>query len=570
MMYWKTVSQAMVFTGVLTLLTACGGGSSNTATKPNASESSTSSSVTFNTPSTEATEQEAIAPIGATTAIGGRVTYDRVAFEGRNYRGLDYNNTTITPARSVTVQAFDQQAQLLATTLTDQDGRYSLVVAQDTPVQIKVVAEISGQTQASWVVQVKDNTNGNAQYILEGSLASSGDNTTQTRDLHAASGWDGSSYSGTRSAAPFAILDSVFDAVSTLIAVEPNVVLPPLSIFWSPRNIAISGNSADGNIGTSYYTSAGPAIYLLGAQNNDSDEYDRAVIQHEFGHYIEHQLGRTESIGGSHNQSSRLDIRVAFGEAWGNAFAGMASGDPVYRDSFGASQSLAFAINVEKRGYGDQGWYSEASIQAILYDLFDDADDGSDTLALGFGPIFRALTSADYLDFNGFASVYPFLASLKQQQPEASSAIDQLSTSFNIYGHGWFGEGETNNGGSAVVLPIYRESQLSQTVNVCSDSDYQDYNGMDVRRFIRVTLPQTRNYTIQVVKTSGGLAKTNPQVRIFKQGNEVGSILNGTANSENAIRHLSAGETIFEIYEEANVDNNDDNSGLACFDVTVE
>ena len=34
-----------------------------------------------------------------------------------------------------------------------------------------------------------------------------------TRDLHAASGWGGSSYTSARDAAPFAILDTVYDAM---------------------------------------------------------------------------------------------------------------------------------------------------------------------------------------------------------------------------------------------------------------------------------------------------------------------------------------------------------------------
>ena len=78
-------------------------------------------------------------------------------------------------------------------------------------------------------------------------------------------------------------------------------------------------------------------IYILGdftALGGDTDEFDQSVIAHEFGHYVEDRFGRSDSIGGDHGGSATLlDLRVAFGEGWGNAFSGMVLGDPIYRDS---------------------------------------------------------------------------------------------------------------------------------------------------------------------------------------------------------------------------------------------
>lgn len=527
----------------------------------NSNQSSNSEDLNQNT----VTAQTEAAP---KVSLQGTISYDRIPFGSRSYSGLDYDAVAVMPARGVTVQALNSTGSVVKFTRTDASGFYAMDVDQNAQLKIRVIAELVSESMAAWDVQVKDNTKGNAVYVLEGSLASVGTNEQQTRDLHAQSGWVGNTYAETRAAGPFAILDSVYDAIQIVIAADNNVVLPPLNIFWSVNNIAISGSISEGNIGTSYYTSYGPSIYLLGAANNDSDEYDRAVIQHEFGHYLEHQIGRTESIGGSHSQTSKLDMRVAFGEAWGNAFSAMASGDPVYRDSLGANQALGFSVDVERKPYNN-GWFSEASVQALLYDLFDGKNESSDNIELGFKAIYDVFTSEDYMDFTGFASVYSFIAELQAQNPNSSDEIAALMQNFDIYGTGWWGEGETNDADANITLPIYHSLSLGGTVEVCSDGDTQEYNGVDVRRFIRLNIATTDSYQITAVRSSGGLSRTNPQLRVFRQGNEITSSRSDSRNSETLTRSFSAGEYILEVYEQTNTDGISSTGGLACFEVAL-
>ena len=572
--------QAIALAFTVLSISACGGGSAaeeqakqdNVTARPASSSQETQQQAPVeNISEPELTTETEIAATPQTQEVllKGTITFDRVLFGQRYYRGLDYDNIVVQPSRGVSVQLLDANGTVLRSTQTDTRGHYQVRSPRDTPVQVRVLAQLQNDDPAFWDIAVRDNTRGNAQYVMDGSLLSSGQKNQQTRDLHAASGWTGDGYGGSRSAAPFAILDSIYDAVQAISQASPYVILPPLTVYWSEKNIAIKGDAKEGHIGTSYFSGTGPSIYILGAADNDSDEFDRAVIQHEFGHYIEHQISRSESIGGSHNQNSRLDMRVAFGEAWGNAFAGMVSGDPLYRDSLGAGQALGFTIDVETRGFTNQGWFSEASIQSILYDLYDANNDGIDNIELGFKAMLDVLASDEYLNYDGFSSIYPFITQLKLQQPEQRQQIDALVESFDIYGKGWYGEGETNDGGSAVVLPLYHKTSLSQTVNVCSDSDNQDSNGMDVRRFVSIDLPQTRSYDIRAYKTHG-LQNANPQLKIYKQGSQVGSVLNGTPNREDAIRYLAAGSYIFEVYEQSNADGDDRSGGLVCFDVTIE
>ena len=147
-------------------------------------------------------------------------------------------------------------------------------------------------------MDVADNTNNNAGYVLEGGLVSSGNNATQVRNLRAGSGWANGSYSQTRAAAPF-ILDSIYDGLNLVASADPSLNLPELHVRWSENNVSATGNYALGFIGSSMYSSYDNTIYILGKENNDTDEYDRGVIQHELGHFIEDKLSRSESLGGA-------------------------------------------------------------------------------------------------------------------------------------------------------------------------------------------------------------------------------------------------------------------------------
>ncbi len=570
MQYWKKIGiQVLWMSVVASTLIGCGGGSSSDTgsearTSVNSVVAQENTSVV-----TETAVVESVFPQDSDNSplvtLKGTITYDRVLFGAFNYSGLDYDSIVTLPVRGVTVQAMTAGGQVVASTQTDMEGFYQLSVAPESSVKVRVVAELVGRGQASWDVEVKDNTRGNAVYVMEGSLVSVGADT-QTRNLNAHSGWTGIRYGDTRAAAPFAILDSIFDALQLVVDAEPNLVLPPLDLYWSVDNIAMSGSVSEGNIGTSYYTSAGPSIYLLGAANNDSDEYDRAVIQHEFGHYIEHQLARTESLGGSHGQTSKLDMRVAFGEGWGNAFSGMAGNDPLYRDSLGSNQSLAFSFDVEARARTN-GWFSEATMQALLYDVFDSNSDFGDELDLGFGAIYRVLTSDNYLDFEGVASVYPFIAELKRQNPAQAEAITALAESYGIYGEGMWGENETNNGGSDITLPLYQNLSEGNTKNVCSNNGDLAYNGMEVRRLVRIEVNHTGQYDFRASRNGGVLSRTNPQMKLLHKGYEVASALSGNSDSDSFTATLTPGNYVLEVYEQANADQYTSAGGVACFNV---
>ncbi len=556
-------------------LTACGGGGTAAKTDAIVSQPGISAPLPINSggpglvvPPPEFPVQEAAPPGADGVLLSGQITFDHVPFDSRRFKGLNYPGTVARPARGVTVQLLDDRRQVTATGQTDDQGYYQLTAWKNTDVQVRVLAELASRGTGFREIKVRDNTRANAHYALDGALVRIGD-SPQHRDLHAASGWAGGGYTAPRSAAPFAILDSIYSGLQTVLQVAPDLVLTPLDVYWSPDNITLRGDLAKGEIGTSFFTSAGPAIYLLGAANNDSDEYDRAVVQHELAHYLEHELGRPESVGGSHNINSRLDLRVAFSEAWGNAFAGMVSGDPLYRDSLGSNQSSNYVIDVETTSLGQKGWFSEDTVQSIFYDLFDDAADRNDTISLGFQPIFSALFSDEFLDAPGVSSIYSFTEVLKQHNPAFAPAIDQLLTDSSIFGRGWLGNGEKNSGQTNHALPVFTALTPGTARDVCSDNSVQEYNGLAVRRLLAVSLLKSATYRFVARNSGGALAVSNPQMRLLQRGEQLVSSRSASANVETFSRSLTAGDYVLEVYEEGNVDRDTSTGGLACFTVTV-
>lgn len=173
----------------------------------------------------------------------------------------------------------------------------------------------------SWDFRVVDNTNAKALYVMESSVFNSGTSNISNKNLNASSGWVGTSYTSARVAAPFAIMDFICQALQVILSVDPDVNLPRLLINWSPDNIPSSGSKSAGLIGTTHYSFSEKEIYILGTEDNDTDEYDGHVIVHEFGHYLVHRLGRTDTLGGQHSLTDKLDARVAFDEGFDNVLS---------------------------------------------------------------------------------------------------------------------------------------------------------------------------------------------------------------------------------------------------------
>jgi len=552
--------------------------------------------------------------------VSGRVTFERVPFASDPGStlvvGLNYTATFQAPARQIEVDLLRaSDKSVLATTSTDSDGRYavSAPAGTDVIVRAKALSRMTGTVAdpASWDLRVVNNTNGNALYVLDSGSFGTG-TADLTRNLVATTGWGGfaGTYTGVRAAAPFAVLETLYSAAQFVIGSgDATVQLASLVAYWSPQNRpSDSFDPATGNIQTTQYWSTNssgipPGIYVLGAADNDTDEFDQHVMAHEFQHYLEDALSRTDSVGGPHGLDERLDMRVAFSEGFANAFSAMVLDDPLYRDSFGARQASGFGFDMESGPVSVPGWYNEASIHRIVWDLFD-ANNGSadgdgtnaDDVTIGYGPMLEVFRD-ELREGVPLTSLFSFITALKERPGVPASAVDARVEAEGVSGSAYgivsqsmdaYASTETHSSvaptSTDLVLPVYSAITLNgPAVRVCGDTALTQpdgavisgtYNSLGNRRFLRFTVPSARTIDIQVScvstdPTCQGSPQPDPDV-VLTQGSDLSVFGTETGITEQVRTSVNAGEAVLEIYEYSHVDLQDaTRRGRTCLTVTI-
>jgi hypothetical protein len=484
---------------------------------------------------------------GATTiTLSGVATFDSIP----NPAGaLVYSASAPKPVRGAVVEVVNAASAVLATTTTDANGAYSVAVPSSTPVLVRVKAQLShGGAGPSWDTTVRDNTQSDALYAMETPLFSSGVEAS-TRNVHAPSGWDGTAYTSRRVAAPFAVLDTIYTTQTKVLAVAPNTVFPSLRVFWSVDNVPASGNPALGQIGTTSFSngSSGRAIYVLGKENVDTDEYDVSVVAHEWGHYYQSSFSRDDSIGGSHSLPDLLDRRVAFSEGWGNAWSGMALARSNYTDSLGQGQAQGSNLNLAVGATSNPGWYREISIESILWNLHNQ---------VGFKPIHDTLTGP-FKSGLAVTSIHPFAAAFNVAAPGSALVLAGLLTAQNISAapNDPFGTQEGNNGGVSTALPMYHVA--GDGTPLCVSNQAGSGNKLGSFVYLRFTA-SAGNHTITVA----GPAGSDPDFLVYHGGQIAKS--DGLGTSEAASVGLPGGENVLVINDFNN------SSANTCFTVTIQ
>jgi len=493
----------------------------------------------------------------ATVTVSGAATFDYVPNRptGSPAPGaLNYAGTISKPVRGVTLQAISRADSSVLGSATSNDlGQYSLSVPSNTPFFVRMRAElVKTGSGATWNVAVKDNTQGDALYVLDGA-SQSGGTSNLVVNVHAASGWNGSGYNGQRAGGIAAILDTIYSGMKVVSAARPSSIFPPLTVFWSPLNTNVAGKDlATGEIGTSFFTTnttGARVIYLLGKEGIDTDEYDSAVVAHEYGHYLQSAFSTEHSTGGSHGYPDKLDMTLAFSEGWGNAWSGISRGDPIYSDSLGAGQGTGFAFDLRLATPPtdvNRGWYREDAIDASLYQL---------SVSHGFAPIWTALTGPMKTTQDALATIFSFADAVRSAgQTSVTAAMDALLGAQNIFtgaaANQW-GAGETNNGGEAANLPIYTALAFNIATPVCfSAANVTDgtANKLGSTRYFRITLvgaAQVGSRTITANFASG----RDVDFDVVQDRKVVLRAVSTAPTSETGTAFLRAGEVIIRVLD---------------------
>jgi hypothetical protein len=495
-----------------------------------------------------------------------------------NCQGLNFAATEVRPIRGATVQLVDGSNRELARTASGDDGSYSFPdIETNIDVRIRVRAELKRSGSPSWDVEVRDNVvdpdNTSPPALSDRPLYAivsdfnTGSSAELTRNLTARTGWDGVAYSGTRAAAPFAVLDSIYTAMQLIMSVVPNAVFNPLDAYWSVNNTLTTPTDIDaGELPASFYTPdpdrngiANPSLFLLGDAAVDTEEFDDHVIVHEWGHYFEDNFARSDSTGGPHGVGDQLDARLAFGEGWATAFSGIALDNPIYCDTGPAGTSGGFGIGAEVGAYDAQGWYDEISVLRFIYDLWDTTDDeaegldtGADTGSIGFAPIYETMVGPQAFT-DTFTTVFSFATELRSTLPPADQAFldsqlvrEDMTPGFDEWGVGEQNDASPDGQQSRDVLPLYVDVPLDGTVvNICSNDDYDgsgDGNKLATYRYLRLNVATASAFDVSIITTTTDdlppddlqdeRDQSDPDMFVFRDGRVVAFGNSGEANEE--------------------------------------
>jgi hypothetical protein len=480
---------------------------------------------------------------GSAARLSGLLRYESVGYDQAG-DGLDYALISTKPIRGARVALLDAtNDSLLAETISDATGGYKFDWEGPSNVKIWVYAE----TTVPQIV-VEDNTSGNAVYVLESATTTAEVKAGAKLDVLAGTGWTGDSYGNPRLAAPFAILDAAFLSAGRFLAeTTPKPVFPTLKINWSIDNRPDSGEVSQGQIETSHWD--GDEIYVLGKENIDTDEFDTHVIVHEWGHSFEQFISRSDSPGGSHGFGDVLEPRIAFSEGFCTALSGIIlDPDSVYSDSYGMGQQDGFWEDVEVNDTSDgavPGWYSEASVQNIVYDAYDAKEEPFDGVALGLQGVYAVMVG-EMKTTPGMTTIFTFLAGLKAKNAGVAESLDALAvhhasgTAFGIdpvMDH--WGTGETHAGGVTGALPLYVDLQTGGSANVTLTGGI-DPAMLGQNRFIRF-LGSGSPMTVSSISTS------DVDLYVYLRGVEVGSAASTSGDEVVSFNSLSGEEYVVNV-----------------------
>ncbi|MFM8900158.1 MAG: hypothetical protein ACKOF9_09470 [Burkholderiales bacterium] len=550
---------ASLFVAALAL-SACGGGGGDSTPSP--------------------APAPAPAPAGFTN-VTGKITFDYVpvAVNGAGIPRLDFPSTSRREARGVLVEVLDANSRVvLASGVTNASGDYALQVPAGRSVFVRANAVLwTDSVSSPNVVEVRDNTQGNAQWAIDGAVFST-TGSSVTQNLNAPSGWSGSSYTGLRGAAPFAILDTIYTGVQKVRSAQANAVFPKLTVYWSPNNTsAAGGNLAAGQIGTSFFQTSFSsntlqrALYILGKAENDTDEFDAHVIAHEFGHYLQSAFSRDDTTGGRHSGTDLLDMRVAFSEGWGNGWAAISLNNKIYADTLAAAASGGFSMDVSVGATSNPGWFRTRSVQRLFWDM-------SNSPSIGFTTVWTTMRSG-LTTTPALTGIHSFAFGLAQSNPSLTSPLSAILLNQSVsLPTDAYGSGETNFGSPviAAVNPLYlsHPGVGSTLSNVClsnaADPD-RDGNKAGEFRYVRLNLPAGPR-TISVTRAATTSVATDPDFYLYSN---VGQVSNGSstfglsavANSESAQISVNGGNYVLAV-----TDYNFTTNGLSrapCFNVLI-
>ena len=271
--------------------------------------------------------------------------------------------------------------ELITTVITDQSGNYMASVDDD-----------DGVGQGDRDIYVRVLTENNLIECTDGSLLGSA--------YQAESGvWDETPGGS--------VINWNFTAANTGTG-------PSMSVFqaatWIAAYVAFDAEGADpAKVEVIWPNGSDGSFYDGAVQIEQDDRWDWDTVHHEYGHYVMDFLNIEDNPGGAHaigdcsanvRGSKSEGNRLAWGEGWPTYFGtsaqaemNMASlnvprvGDVSYQDF--EDGSLSYSL--ESQDNNGRGEDNEVAVQRLLWDLYDNNNDGRDNISWTDNTIWNAI-----------------------------------------------------------------------------------------------------------------------------------------------------------------------------------
>ena len=274
------------------------------------------------------------------------------------------------PIRFALVEIYDDNTgEILASSVTDNDGKFEVFVQDGTQRNIKIRCISSMEYNGSSAAEIAD-LDGNL-FALTGEVYSdhlpSIDIDFTTSPVSASEDEIGGAFN---------ILDCAVNTVKYLIHLNDDFS-KSIRVLWEKGAYE----------GTGYVRSTN-TIYLLGL-DSDSDDYDDPVIYHELGHFAAIQFARDDNPGVSHYITERYPLDISWSEGWANFFSSEVRRflnfeySVWYFDTMKQSgtyyKGVEFELETPSLTQYATGSDNEISVAAILWDITDNENTSDDS-----------------------------------------------------------------------------------------------------------------------------------------------------------------------------------------------
>lgn len=293
---------------------------------------------------------------GSTVTINSTVQYQRFDDSDNAGNPLTLTTKSLNPIRHAEVVIYDSAGNVIQTGKTDSSGQIQntqetvtgLIIPKPS-VNTTYKLQINSRAYNSKIrVSVLNDPQANAYYSISANFTVTPVDTTVSVTVNPATASYDTATGKTLEGGAFNILDQIYVANEYLRNNSGNssIVVNKLQVFWKPGFDPGSGylgtSSTVSYFLSSPYSGLAKGLYIVGGSNGsvcgDTDHFDRSIILHEYGHYLENQYAGSDSPGGTHYGTNLVDPRLAWSEGWANFFNGAAISRPYYWDTSGNSE----------------------------------------------------------------------------------------------------------------------------------------------------------------------------------------------------------------------------------------